>query len=104
MEHISHPSLFQLLLHRSTGAYVQILYQVMLRDIIQFGAIFLVFLVSFSGALYFALRGEVRSSATSVLTSHAENNVSLRNESNTTSSSENGTFSTSLSIYPYETL
>ena len=82
---------------------MQILYQVMLRDIIQFGAIFLVFLVSFSGALYFALRGEVRSSDTSVLTSQAEN-VPLRNESNTTSSSENGTFSTSLSIYPYETL
>ena len=71
-----------------------------MRDIIQFGAIFLVFLVSFSGALYFALRGEVRSS---VLTSHAEN-ASMRNESNATSSSENGNFSTSLSIYPYETM
>ena len=77
---------------------MQILYQVMLQDIIQFGAIFLVFLVSFSGAFYFALRGEVRS-VPIVLSG----NASFGNESNT-STSGTGNFTTSLDIYPYETL
>ena len=77
---------------------MQILYQVMLHDIIQFGAIFLVFLVSFSGAFYFALRGEVRS-----VPMPSSGNTSFRNESNT-STSESGNFTTSLDIYPYETL
>lgn len=101
-----HDSISTALSHplRSTGAYVQILYQVMLQDMIQFGTIFLVFLVSFSGAFYFALRGEVRSTGAPVLVPFSGND-SFGNESNTTTmSSQSATFTTSLNIYPFETL
>ena len=78
---------------RSTGAYVQILFQVLLQDMVQFGSIFLVFLVSFSGAFYLALRGEVRSQGTPL--ESGDGNVSAQN---TTSD-----FFTSLDIYSFET-
>ena len=64
----------------------------MLHDMIRFGTIFLVFLVSFSGALYFALRGEVRFVPM----------PSSGNESNT-NTSETGNFNTSLDLNPFET-
>ena len=63
----------------------------------RFGAIFLVFLVSFSGALYFALRGEVRS-----VPMPSSGNISFGNESNT-STSEIENFTTSLDLHPFET-
>lgn len=69
---------------RSTGAYTQILYKVVSQDVVQFSAIFLVFVVSFSGSLYFALRGEVQTA----------NNDTAGNTTN---------FTTSLDLYPYET-
>ena len=69
----------------------------MLHDMARFGAIFLVFLVSFSGALYFALRGEVRS-----IPMPSSENTSFGNESNA-STSETGSFTTSLDLYPFET-
>jgi len=43
---------------RSTGAYVQVLIKILVQDMIPFGAIFGLFLFSFTGAFYFALRGE----------------------------------------------
>ena len=43
---------------RSTGAYVQILAIIFIHDMIPFGAIFSLFLFAFTGAFYFALRGE----------------------------------------------
>ena len=45
---------------RSTGAYLQILFKIFINDMIPFIAIFSIFLFSFTGALYFALRGEER--------------------------------------------
>ena len=44
--------------NRSTGAYVQILYLIIWKDMIPFGAVFSLFLFSFTGAFYLALRGE----------------------------------------------
>ena len=44
--------------HRSTGAYVQILYLILRQDLVPFIAVFSLFLFGFTGALYFALRGE----------------------------------------------
>ena len=69
----------------------------MLHDMIRFGTIFLVFLVSFSGALYFALRGEAR-----FVPMPSSGNTSLGNESNT-NTSETGDFNTSLDLNPFET-
>ncbi|XP_065884791.1 transient receptor potential cation channel subfamily A member 1-like isoform X2 [Dysidea avara] len=43
---------------RSTGAYVQILIKILVQDMVPFSAIFGLFLFSFTGAFYFALRGE----------------------------------------------
>ena len=43
---------------RSTGAYVQILIRILVQDMIPFSAIFGSFLFTFTGAFYFALRGE----------------------------------------------
>ena len=68
---------------RSTGAYTQILYKVVSQDVVRFSAVFLVFLVSFSGCLYFALRSEVQ--------------VATNSTGNTT------IFMTDLGLYPYET-
>ena len=66
----------------------------MLQDMIQFGAIFSVFLFSFSGAFYLALRGEER-----VLRESSNNTM---DEVNSTSTPERA-FGTNLDIYPYET-
>ena len=43
---------------RTTGAYVQILYLIFIKDMVPFITIFSFFLFSFTGAFYFALRGE----------------------------------------------
>ena len=77
---------------RSTGAYVQILFKILLQDMVQFGSIFLVFLVSFSGAFYLALRGEVRSENP---LENGEGSVSVENATSG--------FFTSLDIYSFET-
>eukprot|EP00731_Ephydatia_muelleri_P001088 Em0001g1088a len=69
---------------RSTGAYTQILYKVVLQDVVQFSAVFVVFVVSFSGSLYFALRGEVQSAS-----------------NDTTGNTTN--FTTDLDLYPSDT-
>ena len=85
--------------YRSTGAYIQILFQILIRDIIQFGTIFSVFLFSFSGAFYLALRGEVRdqegtSSCVDCNLTTVENGSMAASET---------TVNTSLNIYPFET-
>ena len=69
---------------RSTGAYTQILYKVVSQDVVQFAAVFLVFVVSFSGSLYFALRSEVQAASNDTI-------------GNTTY------FTTNLDIYPFDT-
>jgi ankyrin repeat protein len=48
---------------RATGAYVKILFRIIVIDIVQFGIIFLVIWYAFSGAIYLALRGEELSPA-----------------------------------------
>lgn len=76
-------------MHRSTGAYVQILSRILIRDMIPFGAIFALFLFTFTGSFYFALRGE-----------------EIRTPVNTSDySSENVTSveSSSLSLFPHLT-
>ena len=82
--------------NRSTGAYTQILFQIIVQDIIQFGSIFSVFLFSFSGAFYLALRGEVRNEG---VESMDFNNTSVENGS---IASEN-ILNTNLYSYPFET-
>ena len=57
---------------RSTGAYVQILSRIFIHDMIPFTAIFSLFLFSFTGAFYFALRGEEREMVTTI-TGNASN-------------------------------
>ena len=52
---------------RSTGAYVQILSKIFIHDMIPFTAIFSIFLFSFTGAFYFALRGEERDVVTTII-------------------------------------
>ena len=85
---------------RSTGAYIQILFQVIIRDMIQFGTIFFVFLISFSGAFYLALRGEVRTQGEGSCIDGVDCNfTSAKNGSMVSESILN----TSLNIYPYET-
>lgn len=84
---------------RSTGAYIQILLQILIRDIIQFGTIFAVFLFSFSGAFYLALRGEVRFQEGNNCTANVDCNL-------TTSENRSGivpVLNTSINLYPYET-
>ena len=44
--------------YRSTGTYVEILYLILWEDIIPFATVFSLFLFGFTGAFYFALRGE----------------------------------------------
>ena len=88
-----------IVLCRSTGAYIQILLQILIRDMIQFGTIFAVFLFSFSGAFYLALRGEVRFQEGSSCTANVDCNFT---------NSENGSgivpvLNTSINLYPYET-
>ena len=85
---------------------MQILFQIVVRDIFQFGIIFAVFLFSFSGGFYLALRGEDRGSlqqANSTICNSATtgalcNLTNAENEGATMSE-----LNTSLNIYPYET-
>ena len=87
-------------MRRSTGAYIQILFQIIIRDMIQFGTIFSVFLFSFSGAFYLALRGEVRAQGGSSCMEGADCNFTSAENGSMTSE---GILNTSLNIYPYET-
>ena len=87
-------------MRRSTGAYIQILFQILIRDMIQFGTIFAVFLFSFSGAFYLALRGEVYSPEESVCTVDTECNYTLAENG---SSVQASALNTSLNIFPFET-
>ena len=43
---------------RSTGTYLQILPRIIVRDMVPFAVVFSLFLFAFTGAFYFALRGE----------------------------------------------
>ena len=43
---------------RYVAVYIDILVRVLVRDVSRFVLVFLVFMVSFGGGLYFALRGE----------------------------------------------
>ena len=89
---------FALYVCRSTGAYIQILFQILIRDMIQFGTIFSVILFSFSGAIYLALRGEV---------SGQEGNgcmdCNLTIVENGSMAASEGVVNTNLNNYPYET-
>ena len=67
----------------------------MIRDMVQFGAIFAVFLFSFSGAFYLALRGEVHLPAQSDCLS-----CNITAAENDTGQSQ---LNTSLNLYPFET-
>lgn len=84
--------------HRSTGAYVQILFQVLLRDMIQFGTIFLVFLFSFSGSFYLALRGEELSRSFGVCENATQCDVNTTNETDVVVF-----VNSSLNLFPFET-
>ena len=44
--------------YRLTGAYVQIIFRILLQDILHFEVVGLAFFLSFSGTFYFALRSE----------------------------------------------
>ena len=70
---------------------MEILFRIILKDMVMFGAIFLVFLFSFSGAFYLALRGEVRSEDASVGNTTVDNNTVA------------AVLRTSLDINPFET-
>ena len=86
--------IFLLYTYRSTGAYVQILSRILIRDMIPFGAIFGLFLFTFTGAFYFALRGEeIRTQVNTSDCSSERENV------------ENATTveSSSLNLYPHLT-
>ena len=85
-------------MHRSTGAYIQILFQILIRDMIQFGTIFAVFLFSFSGAFYLALRGEVYPPAESDCVGDCNNTLAENN-----SSVQVPALNTSLNNFPFET-
>ena len=67
----------------------------MIRDMIQFGTIFAVFLFSFSGAFYLALRGEVKTQMGDV--------SNITNSSVALNGTDTDTFTSSLDIYPFET-
>ena len=73
----------------------------MIRDMIQFGAIFAVFLFSFSGAFYLALRGEDRTQ----MAGGCVGDCNVTNVTNVTSAENElvSPLNTSLNIYPYET-
>ena len=88
------------ILFRSTGAYMQILFQILIQDMIQFGTIFSVFLFSFSGAFYLALRGEVRGQEGN--SSCVDCNLTSVENGSMTATDE-GAVNTSLNIYPFET-
>ncbi len=84
---------------RSTGAYIQILFQILIRDMLQFGTIFSVFLFSFSGAFYLALRGEVNGQEGT--SSCVDCNFTTME--NVSMAASEGPVNTSLNIYPFET-
>ena len=81
------------------------MFQILIRDMIQFGTIFAVFLFSFSGAFYLALRGEIHTSAIPTQEVKETNCTLDSTECNSTTADENRSteFVTSLNIYPYET-
>lgn len=89
---------------RSTGAYVQILGKIIVQDMVQFGAIFCVFLLSFSGSFYLALRGEVRPApeGLSPQLDDINSTVLSDNASNSTLDGSQPLF-TSLDLQPFET-
>ena len=81
---------------RSTGAYVQILSRILIRDMIPFGAIFGLFLFTFTGAFYFALRGEEFTTLVNTSNCSSENDGSCVQNVTTTDSS-------SLNLFPHLT-
>ena len=71
---------------------------------IQFGTIFLVFLFSFSGAFYLALRGEVLDGEPGSCTVDGlDCNSTGAAENGSMPVSENASLNSSLNIYPFET-
>ena len=83
---------------RSTGAYVQILSIIFIHDMVPFGAIFSLFLFAFTGAFYFALRGE-EFTATIITASNCSSEIDDDNciQNVTTTESSN------LEIFPHLT-
>lgn len=84
---------------RSTGAYVQILSKIFIHDMIPFGAIFSLFLFSFTGAFYFALRGE-EFTTTVVTSSNCSSEIDDENCVQNVTTTE----SSSLNIFPHLTM
>ncbi|KAL3884012.1 hypothetical protein ACJMK2_030238, partial [Sinanodonta woodiana] len=41
-----------------TGAYVQILWRILVNDFFQFAVLFIIILLAFSGAFFLSLRGD----------------------------------------------
>ena len=82
---------------RSTGAYVQILSKIFIHDMIPFSAIFSIFLFSFTGAFYFALRGEEFTTTTS------NGNCSLEMDDENSVQNVTTTELSSLDIFPHLT-
>ena len=82
---------------RSTGAYVQILSKIFIHDMIPFSAIFSIFLFSFTGAFYFALRGEEFTTTTS------NGNCSLEMDDESPVQNVTTTELSSLDIFPHLT-
>ncbi len=74
----------------------------MLQDMIQFGTIFAVFLFSFSGAFYLALRGEERGSRGGSRGEGRGNATNGTLEEVAVEDDEDG-FTTNLDLYPHET-
>lgn len=87
--HFSNPSF------RKFAIYVEILARAIVKDVLPFSLFFSIFLISFSGAFYLALRGESR--GYDILT-----NSTQQHHSNTTAG-ETAKVATSLDIHPYET-
>ena len=84
--------------YRSTGVYVRILPKIVMRDIIPFSAVFLLFLFAFTGAFYFSLRGEEFSTTlvtTSNCSSSTDDGICAQNTTTVESSS--------LNIFPHLT-
>ena len=91
-----------LLSFRSTGAYVQILSKIFIHDMIPFTAIFSLFLFSFTGAFYFALRGEERDVVTTVMGSAG--NCSDIDDGNCTQNITTVTTKSNLDNFPHLTM
>ena len=84
---------------RSTGAYVQILSKIFIHDMIPFSAIFSIFLFSFTGAFYFALRGEEFTTTTTT----TNRNCSLEMDDENSVQDVTTTELSSLDIFPHLT-